>query len=130
MTSIVATFAYGLVVALHVALASFKVNFSDSGQLVRIVLSWIVALVLGIFGFMLVNLIILHIQSSNDPRLVPRKAREKSILIFLKSRWQSILKSINKRIVLNPTRMKTILRWFMNRKSSIWIKVLTNCPVF
>ena len=47
--------------ALHVALASFKVNFSDSGQLVRIVLSWIVALVLGIFGFMLVNLIILHI---------------------------------------------------------------------
>lgn len=61
MISIIATFAYALVMALHVALASFKVNFSDSGQLVRIVLSWIVALVLGIFGFMLVNLIILHI---------------------------------------------------------------------
>lgn len=59
--SIVATFAYALVIALHVALASFKVDFADSGQLVRIVFSWIVALVLGIFGFLIVNLVILHV---------------------------------------------------------------------
>jgi hypothetical protein len=59
--SILATFAYSLVVALHVALASFKVDFGDSGQLVRIVFSWIIAVVLAVFGFLIINLIILHI---------------------------------------------------------------------
>ena len=59
--SIVASFAYALVVAIHVALASFKVDYSSSGELVKIVLSWIVALFLAIFGFLIVNLIILHI---------------------------------------------------------------------
>lgn len=59
--SIVATFAYAVVVALHAALASFHVDFSDSGQLVKIVLSWIVGVVLAVFGFLIINLIILHI---------------------------------------------------------------------
>ena len=70
------------------------------------------------------------VQSSNDPRLVPRKARERSLLIFLRSRWQSIPKSMNKRTASSQTMMKTILRWFMKRKNSIGIKVVTNCPVF
>jgi large-conductance mechanosensitive channel len=59
--SIVATFAYTLIVALQVALASFSVNFADSAQLARIVLSWIVGLLLAVFGFLIVNLIILHV---------------------------------------------------------------------
>lgn len=59
--SIVATFAYALIVVLHVALASFQVDFSNSGQLVRIVFSWVVAAVLAVFGFLIINLIFLHI---------------------------------------------------------------------
>lgn len=59
--SILATFAYSLVVTLHVALASFKVDFGDNGQLVKIVLSWIIAVVLAVFGFLIINLIILHV---------------------------------------------------------------------
>lgn len=61
LASIFSTFAYTLVVVIHVALASFSANFMDSSQLLRIVLSWIIGLVLGVFGFLIFNLILLHI---------------------------------------------------------------------
>lgn len=50
-----------MVVVVHVGVGSFRVNFSDNSQLVRIVISWIIGLVLLIFAFLLLNLIILHI---------------------------------------------------------------------
>lgn len=46
---------------MHVAIGSFKVDFSDNTQLIRIILAWIIGLVLLVFGFLLLNLIILHI---------------------------------------------------------------------
>lgn len=48
-------------VVVHVGISSFKVDFSDSSQLARIIVIWIIGLVLLVFGFLLLNLIILHI---------------------------------------------------------------------
>jgi hypothetical protein len=44
-----------------VALASFTVDFGDQSQLVKIIFSWLIGLVMGVFGFLILNLIILHI---------------------------------------------------------------------
>lgn len=59
--SIVATFCFAVIVVVHVVMSSFEVDYGDGGQLVKIVLSWIAGLAMGIFGFLLFNLIALHI---------------------------------------------------------------------
>jgi chromate transport protein ChrA len=61
MVSIVSAFAYSLVVVVHVIIASFSVNFADGTAVTKAVLSWVAGGVLGVFGFLLLNLIILHI---------------------------------------------------------------------
>jgi palmitoyltransferase ZDHHC1/11 len=59
--SIISTFSYGLLIIVHVAIASFTVDFADLTQLVKAIFSWIIALLSAIFCFLLLNLIILHI---------------------------------------------------------------------
>jgi palmitoyltransferase ZDHHC9/14/18 len=59
--SIISTFSYALIVVVQVILTSFSVDFSNKNQLIRIILSWAIASVLAVLGFMLLNLIILHI---------------------------------------------------------------------
>jgi palmitoyltransferase len=61
MVSIVSAFAYTVVVVIHVILESFSIDFRDKTELAKIILSWILGGVLGIFGFLLFNLIVLHI---------------------------------------------------------------------
>jgi hypothetical protein len=61
MVSIVSAFAYTMVVVVHVILESFLVNFQDRTALIKAILSWIAASILGVFGFLLCNLILLHI---------------------------------------------------------------------
>ena len=61
MVSIVSTFAFAVVVIVHVVSSSFRVEYGDGGQLGKIVLSWIGALLMAVFGFLLFNLIALHV---------------------------------------------------------------------
>jgi len=61
MISIVSTFIYTLVVLVHACLASMYADVNVDGMLIRLVFSWISASILAIFGFLLLNLIILHI---------------------------------------------------------------------
>lgn len=61
MVSIISAFVYCVIVVVHVIIASFSVNFADGTELAKAVLSWIAGTALGVFGFLLLNLIILHI---------------------------------------------------------------------
>ena len=56
-----ATLAYAVVVVVHVAVASFGVDYGEGKKMVMAVLSWIIGLTLAIFGFLLANLIVLHV---------------------------------------------------------------------
>lgn len=81
--SIVSTFCYSVIIIVHVALTSFAVDFGDQSQLMRIVLSWIIALVMGVFGFLILNLIILHIYlkatEQTTYQFLQRKKKEEEI---------------------------------------------------
>ena len=61
MVSIISTFSYGIITIAHVILSSINTNFSSKEQLAKIIVSWIAALLMAIFGFLLFNLIALHI---------------------------------------------------------------------
>jgi palmitoyltransferase ZDHHC9/14/18 len=81
--SILSTFSYALIVVVQVVLTSFSVDFSNNNQLTRIILSWVIALVLAILGFLILNLIILHIYLlSTDQttyQFLQRKKREEEL---------------------------------------------------
>ena len=59
--SIVSTFVYAAFLLTHIVLASVETDYSDSSQLGKIVISWVVAILMLVFGFLLFNLIILHL---------------------------------------------------------------------
>jgi hypothetical protein len=59
--SLLAALTYAVIQITHTVIVSFQVDFSDSSQLLKIVLSWVVSAAQVVFAFMLVNLIILHI---------------------------------------------------------------------
>jgi hypothetical protein len=59
--SIISTFIYAVVIIIHVVLQSFLVNFYDRVQVLKIIFLWILALIMGIFAFLIINLIALHI---------------------------------------------------------------------
>ena len=58
--SIISTFAYAVVFIAQVVLCSTAADYSDKGQLTKMVLGWIGALVMAVFAFLLFNLIALH----------------------------------------------------------------------
>ena len=61
MISIISTFGFAVVIIVHVAISSTQVNFGDGNQLAKIILAWIAAVLMAVFGFLLFNLILLHI---------------------------------------------------------------------
>jgi high-affinity nickel permease len=61
MVSIASTFVFAVVVSIHVVVSSTSVQYGVLEQLGKIIPSWIAALLMGIFGFLLFNLIVLHI---------------------------------------------------------------------
>jgi uncharacterized membrane protein YqjE len=81
--SILSTFSYALIVVVQVILTSFSVDFSNKNQLIRIILSWAIASVLAVLGFMLLNLIILHIYllitDQTTYQFLQRKKKEEEI---------------------------------------------------
>jgi palmitoyltransferase len=78
--SILSTFAYGLIVIIHAVIESFFVDYGDHSQLVKIIFSWIMAVALVIFDFLLMNLIILHLYlwatNQTTYQFLQRKKRE------------------------------------------------------
>jgi len=60
MVSIVSTFVFSAVVSVHVVVSSTGVEYGVKEQLGKIIPSWIAALLMTIFGFLLFNLIVLH----------------------------------------------------------------------
>lgn len=61
MASIISTFSFTVVVCIHVVVSSFKVDYQVREYLGKIVAAWVAALMMAIFGFLLFNLIVLHI---------------------------------------------------------------------
>lgn len=59
--SIISTFSYSMIVVVHVIMSSLAADFSQKGDVVMIVLAWIAGLFMVVFGFLLFNLIALHI---------------------------------------------------------------------
>lgn len=60
MVSILATFSFAVVVVIHVVVSSFGVDYGQGEQLIKIVFSWLQGAIMGVFGFLLFNLIALH----------------------------------------------------------------------
>jgi palmitoyltransferase ZDHHC1/11 len=61
IVSILATFSFAVVVIIHVTASSFGVDYSQGEEVIKIVFSWVAALMMAIFGFLLFNLIALHV---------------------------------------------------------------------
>jgi len=52
---------YAMVVLVHAVVGTVGIDWGRDGILVRFVLNWVAASIITVFGFLLVNLIILHI---------------------------------------------------------------------
>ena len=61
MVSIISTFIFALVISIHVVISSIQIDYGSRDNLSKIIPAWIAALLMGIFGFLLFNLIALHI---------------------------------------------------------------------
>lgn len=59
--SLLAALGYTTIQIIHTVIASLLVDFSDSSQLLKIVLSWVISAMHAVFAFMLGQLIIMHI---------------------------------------------------------------------
>jgi palmitoyltransferase ZDHHC1/11 len=86
--SLFATLSYALIAIVHTAIATFQVDFSDPAQLLRILLSWVIAGILAVFAFLLSNLIILHIYlwatNQTTYQFLQRKKKEEAEAIKAK----------------------------------------------
>ena len=61
MVSIISTFGFAVVVIVHTVVSSTQVDFKQGSQLARIIAAWLGALLMAVFGFLLFNLILLHL---------------------------------------------------------------------
>lgn len=86
--SLLATLAYAINFIVHTAFATFQVDFGDSAQLLKIVLSWVIAVIMAIFAFLLGNLIILHIYlwatNQTTYQFLQRKKKEEAEALKIK----------------------------------------------
>lgn len=59
--SIISTFSFSVVVVAHVIISSLAADYSEKKEVIMMVLGWIAGLLMAIFGFLLFNLIALHV---------------------------------------------------------------------
>ena len=55
------TFGFAVVVIVHTVVSSTSVDFKEGSQLAKIIAAWFAALLMAVFGFLLFNLILLHL---------------------------------------------------------------------